>query len=90
MPTLIDPTPFLQVLAAGNLGGRIGWAAFSDIFGRRVTFNMFCIGSIPLYLAVPYTVQQVVSTGVSNRTSGIERPSGDSLEWPLPDIVFPY
>lgn len=55
----------VQVLAAGNLGGRIGWAAFSDKFGRKLTFNMFCLGSIPLYLAVPYTVQQVVGTGVS-------------------------
>lgn len=56
---------FVQVLAAGNLGGRIGWAAFSDKVGRKLTFNMFCLGSIPLYLAVPYTVQQVVGTGVS-------------------------
>lgn len=53
------------MLAAGNLGGRIGWAAFSDKVGRRLTFNMFCLGSIPLYLAIPYTVQQVVGTGVS-------------------------
>lgn len=52
------------MLAAGNLGGRIGWAAFSDKVGRKLTFNMFCLGSIPLYLAVPYTVQQVVGTGV--------------------------
>lgn len=55
------------MLAAGNLSGRIGWAAFSDKFGRKLTFNMFCLGSIPLYLAVPYTVQQVVGTGVSYR-----------------------
>lgn len=64
-----------QVLAAGNLGGRIGWAAFSDKFGRKLTFNMFCLGSIPLYLAVPYTVQQVVGTGVSCRARTKERPA---------------
>lgn len=61
----------VQVLAAGNLGGRIGWAAFSDKFGRKLTFNMFCLGSIPLYLAVPYTVQQVVGTGVSDSLSSL-------------------
>lgn len=60
-----------QVLAAGNLGGRIGWAAFSDKFGRKLTFNMFCLGSIPLYLAVPYTVQQVVETGVRLDSRGV-------------------
>ncbi|CAM9220897.1 unnamed protein product, partial [Laminaria digitata] len=65
LPTLVTAgfaSLYVQVLAAGNLGGRIGWAAFSDKFGRKLTFNMFCLGSIPLYLAVPYTVQQVVGT----------------------------
>ncbi|CAM9419845.1 unnamed protein product [Sphacelaria rigidula] len=68
LPTLVTASfasLYVQVLAAGNLGGRIGWAAFSDKFGRKPTFNMFCLGSIPLYLAVPYTVQQVVETGSS-------------------------
>lgn len=30
----------LQVLAVANLGGRIGWAAFSDKYGRRLTFQL--------------------------------------------------
>ncbi|CAM9460649.1 unnamed protein product, partial [Discosporangium mesarthrocarpum] len=66
LPTVVTAgfaSAYVQVLAAGNLGGRIGWAAFSDRFGRKLTFNLFTFGSIPLYLAMPYTVQQVVETG---------------------------
>ncbi|CAM9336130.1 unnamed protein product [Choristocarpus tenellus] len=66
LPTLVTAafaSAYVQVLAAGNLGGRIGWAAFSDRFGRKLTFNMFTLGSIPLYLAIPFTVQEVVTTG---------------------------
>lgn len=42
---MIDPRSFSvallpQVLALANLGGRIGWAAFSDKFGRRLTFHL--------------------------------------------------
>ncbi|KAG5186811.1 major facilitator transporter [Tribonema minus] len=53
---------YVQLLSAGNLGGRIGWAAFSDKFGRRLTFNMFTLGSIPLYLSIPPLIASVVST----------------------------
>lgn len=31
---------FPQMLALGSLGGRIGWAAFSDKFGRKLTFQI--------------------------------------------------
>eukprot|EP00794_Sanderia_malayensis_P017685 gene17685-19451_t len=53
---------FLLLLAAGNLGGRLGWSAFSDKFGRRSTFFLIAIGSLPLYLSVPYLVDSVVTT----------------------------
>lgn len=76
------------MLAAGNLGGRIGWAAFSDKFGRKLTFNMFCLGSIPLYLAVPYTVQQVVGTAVSGTHARLYR--GRRLLSFDPMLRYPY
>ena len=54
---------FVMMLSAGNLGGRLGWAAVSDWIGRRRTFIIFTAGSIPLYLALPTLVQTVVSSG---------------------------
>ncbi len=56
---------YVQIMAAGNLGGRIGWAAISDAIGRRNTFNMFTTGSLLLYLGIPFIVHQVVDTGSS-------------------------
>jgi len=53
---------FLLLLAAGNLGGRLGWSAFSDKFGRRNTFHLIALCSLPLYLGVPFFVDSVVST----------------------------
>ena len=53
---------FLLMLAAGNLGGRLGWSAFSDKFGRRSTFHLIALGSLPLYFSVPFLVDSVVST----------------------------
>lgn len=54
---------FLLILSAGNLFGRIGWAAVSDAIGRRPTFMLFTAGSIPLYLATPSLVAEVVESG---------------------------
>lgn len=56
---------YVLALSAGNLGGRIGWAAVSDKIGRRAVFNIFTWGSIPLYLSVPFLVNSVVETGSS-------------------------
>ena len=53
---------FLLLLAAGNLGGRLGWSAFSDKYGRRNTFHVIALGSLPLYLGVPFLVDSVVNT----------------------------
>lgn len=44
-------------------GGRLGWAAVSDVIGRRKTFMMFTAVSVPLYLALPTLVQTVVASG---------------------------
>ena len=54
---------YLLMMSGGNLGGRLGWAAFSDRFGRRASFHLFTLGSVPLYLAVPACVGAVVTTG---------------------------
>lgn len=53
---------YVMMLSGANLSGRLGWSAFSDLFGRRSTFHIFTIGSIPLYLSIPYFVSQVIET----------------------------
>lgn len=53
---------FILMLSSGNLGGRLGWAAISDIIGRRKTFLAFTAGSIPLYMAIPTLVDQTIAT----------------------------
>jgi MFS family permease len=44
-------------------GGRLAWAAVSDMIGRRKTLMIFTAGSIPLYMFLPSMVEGVVSTG---------------------------
>ena len=56
---------YLLMLSAANLGGRIGWASASDVVGRRRTFQLFTVGSLPLYAMVPAAVGAVM-TGGSN------------------------
>lgn len=52
---------FVLLLSTGNLMGRILWALLSDKIGRRATFSIFTLGSIPLYLALPSLVGGVVT-----------------------------
>lgn len=64
LPTLVTAsfaTTYVLMLSAGNLFGRLGWAAFSDKFGRRTTFHLFTVGSVPLYIAVPFCVSALVA-----------------------------
>jgi len=63
MPHLVTASfasAYLMAMAAGNLGGRIGWAGISDKIGRRNVFHMFTIGSVPLFASLPYCINQVV------------------------------
>ena len=53
---------FVLMLSAGNLGGRLGWAALSDTIGPRKTFIMFTTLSAPLYFALPTIVDSVITT----------------------------
>lgn len=64
MPSVVTASfasGFVLLLAAGNLVGRIAWAALSDKIGRRKTFFIFTLGSIPLYLSLPTLVSAVVT-----------------------------
>lgn len=61
---------FVLMLAGGNLGGRLAWAALSERIGRPNTFHMFMMGTVPIYLAMPTIVETVVSTGNPNALYG--------------------
>jgi len=64
MPALVTTSfasAYLMALAAGNLAGRLGWAAISDKIGRRNTFHCYTLGSIPLFGCLPYLITQCVS-----------------------------
>lgn len=61
---------FVLMLSAGNLGGRLGWAAVSDKIGRRATFNIFTLTSIPIYFLLPTLVHEVVSSGATGPLYG--------------------
>jgi len=64
MPLLVTSafaSSYLMVMAFGNLAGRIGWASVSDKIGRKMTFNAFILGSVPIYAALPYFINQCVT-----------------------------
>lgn len=65
LPTVVTAafaSQFVLMLSSGNLGGRLGWSYISDKIGRRKTFFIITMGSVPLYLSVPFLVDSVVST----------------------------
>jgi len=64
MPLLVTPafaSGYLMAMAAGNLGGRIGWAALSDKIGRWNTFQTFTFIAVPLFASIPYLITQCIS-----------------------------
>ena len=38
-----------------NMGGRFFWASVSDYLGRKLTYTIFFVAGIVLYLAIPFT-----------------------------------
>jgi len=63
MPSLVTASfasSYLLAMAGGNLAGRLGWAAVSDKIGRKATFNCFTFGSVPIFAALPFCIEQVV------------------------------
>jgi MFS family permease len=68
LPALVTSafaTKYVLMISSGNLGGRLGWAQLSDFIGRRKTFAILTLGSIPVYFSLPYLVDSVVSSGAT-------------------------
>jgi len=64
MPLLVTPvfaSGYLMAMAAGNLGGRLGWAALSDNIGRWRTFQSMTVLAVPLFAGLPYLITQCIS-----------------------------
>merc|ERR1719228_3129055 len=64
MPLLVTPafaSGYLMAMAAGNLGGRLGWAALSDNIGRWKTFQTMTLLAVPLFAGLPYLITQCMS-----------------------------
>jgi hypothetical protein len=64
MPLLVTSgfaSAYLMAMAAGNLSGRIGWAAISDRIGRRNTFHCYTLGSIPIFGSLPFLIHECVT-----------------------------
>ena len=62
LPSVVTPafsSQFVLILAAANMLGRFGWAAFSDKLGRKTIFNLFTFGSVPLYASLPFFIAWV-------------------------------
>ena len=53
---------FIMSLSMANLSGRLGWASLSDKIGRKRTFQIMTLSSIPLYLIIAYSTQFSTST----------------------------
>lgn len=44
---------FAGLLSLFNIGGRIMWASFSDVIGRKMTYMIFFLLGIALYISAP-------------------------------------
>lgn len=66
LPTIVNAdfaAKFVLIVSSGNLAGRLAWGALSDKIGRKNTFTIFTLGSIPAYFSIPYLVDSAVATG---------------------------
>ena len=68
LPLLVTPTfasAYVMALSVANLSGRVVWASVSDKIGRRTTFHLLCLSSVPLYASIPILINGCVSDPAS-------------------------
>jgi MFS family permease len=62
LPKTVDAgfaATYVLMISIFNMAGRFFWASVSDYIGRKVTYTIFFVLGIALYLSVPYTAHQV-------------------------------
>ena len=62
LPKTVDAgyaATYVLMISIFNMAGRFFWASISDYIGRKVTYTLFFVAGIVLYLSIPYTAQQV-------------------------------
>lgn len=62
LPDKVTPqftTSFVLMLSGGNLIGRLFWGVVSDRIGRKKTFQVFTVTSVPLFLSLPTLITMV-------------------------------
>src|SRR6185295_4426627 len=62
LPKIVDAgyaATYVLMISIFNMSGRFFWASISDYIGRKVTYTLFFVAGIVLYLSIPYTAHQV-------------------------------
>ena len=62
LPEIVDATfaaTYVVMISVFNMIGRFLWASGSDYIGRRITYWIFFVLGILLYLSIPFTAKQV-------------------------------
>lgn len=62
LPKTVDAgyaATYVLMISIFNMAGRFFWASISDYIGRKVTYTLFFVAGIVLYLSIPYTAYRV-------------------------------
>jgi MFS family permease len=62
---------FVGLLSLFNMGGRFVWASMSDFLGRKVTYFVFFVLGVLLYLALPFAASTLGSVGLFVLIAGV-------------------
>ncbi|MCH8828928.1 MAG: OFA family MFS transporter [Planctomycetes bacterium] len=62
LPAIVDAgfaATYVLMISVFNMLGRFFWASVSDLIGRKLTYTLFFVLGIALYLSIPFAAQQV-------------------------------
>jgi MFS family permease len=62
---------FVGLLSLFNMGGRFVWASMSDFLGRKVTYFVFFVLGVLLYLALPFAANTLGSVALFVLIAGV-------------------
>ncbi len=62
LPGVVDgafAATYVMMISVFNMCGRFFWASISDFIGRKVTYTIFFVLGMALYLSIPFTAAQI-------------------------------